>query len=673
MSDTPRDLGAPPAEGQRIQHNNVVYTTVREGRAYILVPEDSTKPGQVQQVFYNPIQQFNRDLTVLAIRAYGKERLQQKQSRMGRNADKKRKRKEQAQAGRPAKSPKLEEGSGAEADTEMKDAVEQPAEQPTEQPESELANPAGEAAEANGTEATPANETLQTAGNGDAASRKPVPFTILDALSASGLRALRYAHEVPFATKITANDILQTAADAIERNAIHNGVRDKINISVDDAMAHMYTVVVDELRRAVTRKPVPNTKYDVIDLDPYGSAAPFLDAAVQAVRDDGGLLCITCTDSGVWASNGYPEKCYSLYGGVPVKGWYSHEVGIRLILHAIEASAARYGLAMEPLLSLSVDFYCRVFVRIRRSPITVKFQGGKNMVVYSCGQGCGAWKTQLLMRNKAAPNKKGNGLFYKHGFAQAPTVPQNCEHCGSKMQLAGPMYAGRIHNNDFIKAVLAETEEAPADVYGTKERIRGVLHTALEEYLPSPEEQAAAEEGKQLPPEAQLAAIDPYPFYFLPPQVSGIIHCSSPPEDALRGALIGMGYRVTRSHIKAGSMKTDAPWSVIWHVFREWIRQRAPIKEENIKPGSVAYRLLGLGKHKAEKAAEAGEEKMETPAEGEAQEDAEPKDKPQDKSQELPPVVFDEKLGKYKQSQKLLRYQMNPRENWGPMTRAKGR
>ena len=35
--------------------------------------------------------------------------------------------------------------------------------------------------------------------------------------------------------------------------------------------------------------------YDVIDLDPYGSAAPFLDAAVQAIAD-GGLLSVTCTD-----------------------------------------------------------------------------------------------------------------------------------------------------------------------------------------------------------------------------------------------------------------------------------------------------------------------------------------------------------------------------------------
>jgi tRNA G26 N,N-dimethylase Trm1 len=36
----------------------------------------------------------------------------------------------------------------------------------------------------------------------------------------------------------------------------------------------------------------------VIDLDPYGSAAPFVDGAVQAVKS-GGLICVTCTDMAV--------------------------------------------------------------------------------------------------------------------------------------------------------------------------------------------------------------------------------------------------------------------------------------------------------------------------------------------------------------------------------------
>ena len=46
---------------------------------------------------------------------------------------------------------------------------------------------------------------------------------------------------------------------------------------------------------------------DVVDLDPYGTAAPFIDGAVQAIRD-GGLLCVTCTDLAVLATVNYPEK-----------------------------------------------------------------------------------------------------------------------------------------------------------------------------------------------------------------------------------------------------------------------------------------------------------------------------------------------------------------------------
>ena len=57
-----------------------------------------------------------------------------------------------------------------------------------------------------------------------------------------------------------------------------------------------------------------NEKFHVIDLDPYGTATPFIDSAIQGIRDEG-LLLVTCTDAGVLAGLGYPEKCFALYGG----------------------------------------------------------------------------------------------------------------------------------------------------------------------------------------------------------------------------------------------------------------------------------------------------------------------------------------------------------------------
>ena len=119
---------------------------------------------------------------------------------------------------------------------------------------------------------------------------------------------------------------------------------------------------------------------------PTGTAAPFLDAAIQCLAD-GGLLCVTCTDAGVFASNGYPEKAYALYGGIPCKGPWSHEAGLRIILNAIATTASKYGVAVEPLLSLSIDFYARVFVRLHKSPQDVKMLAGTTMMVYNCDAG----------------------------------------------------------------------------------------------------------------------------------------------------------------------------------------------------------------------------------------------------------------------------------------------
>lgn len=254
------------------------------------------------------------------------------------------------------------------------------------------------------------------------------PFQILDALSATGLRALRYARELPFVTSVTANDLSPNAVEMIAVNIKHNKLEDKIKTSTGNAMAHMYSLVGQE------GKGGPGPKYEVIDIDPYGTAVPFLDAAIQALSN-GGLLCVTCTDSGVFNSIGYSEKTFSLYGGLPVKGEHCHEAGLRLILHAINSSAAKYGISVEPLLSLSIDYYARVFVRVRRSPAAVKFHSSKTMTVYSCDHGCGAWKTQFLGRAVAQTSKKGQ-VTYKHGSAQGPTTSSLCEHCGSKMHVS---------------------------------------------------------------------------------------------------------------------------------------------------------------------------------------------------------------------------------------------
>ncbi|CAK7198804.1 RNA methyltransferase tRNA(m5U54)methyltransferase [Sporothrix eucalyptigena] len=712
------------------------YKTAQEGLARIYVPlsggdrkERQNGGGgpaiedHPQQVFYNPIQQFNRDLSVLAIKAYGthlnEKRVEAVLQKKEQLVSKKRKRKEERrnranEAGQSATTEPTEEDVGAKANEDSMEDVqtgeeERPAKveklaegQDVAQASTEAASqviPVAPAAQSQDpSQAQPTSDSAPPQSPPSTSSSSlltPPDIRILDALSATGLRALRYAHELPFGVSVTANDLLAAATESIRRNVALNGLTDKIEVTQSDALAHMYTVVAKDLTAAATAAATPgfknknndkprfkrSDKYDVIDLDPYGTGANFFDAAVQSVRSDGGLLCVTCTDAGVWASQGYPEKCFALYGGVPMKGSQSHEAGLRIVLHALASSAARYGLTITPLLSLSIDFYCRVFVTVNRSPASVKFLAGKTMVAYNCDQGCGAWTTQPLLRTHSQANKKGSGTFFKYTFAMGPTAGPRCEHCDSKTHLAGPMYAGPIHQADFIQRILDDLPNVSTDTYGTTHRIRGMLQTALEEIIepeaPQPrshrssgevkKEVAASTEPVPLTGEDALAAVDPAPFFFLPTNLAKAVHCNTPGEDPIRGALLLLGYQVTRSHCKAGSIKTDAPWTVLWDIMRAFVRQKSPVKRENIRPNTSAYRLLRIKEEEEEEAAAAEAAKT-------SGEEPKPKDTTINASGERQAIVFDEQLGRQlgRSGEKLVRYQLNPRENWGPMNRAKG-
>jgi tRNA (guanine26-N2/guanine27-N2)-dimethyltransferase len=709
----------------QVEYQGTKYNVIKEGLAHILNPpaQEAASKGpkrhlkeedQAQSVFYNPIQQFNRDLSVLAIRAYGehamdlrKKKTDQKMKKRAGNGEKKRKREddenENEQVPRPAPKEGEQEGNAEEN--------EQPVSAPIDQQ----------------TEANPEKQ------------HPPPSFTVLDALSATGLRALRYASELPFVTKVVGNDMSESAIKSMKTNIEYNKLEGRIQPNLGDARAFMYGLDHAD-------------KFDVIDLDPYGTAGPFLDGAVQAAKD-GGLLCVTCTDAGVWASTGYSEKAFALYGGIPIKGQHSHEGGLRLILNSLAMSASKYGISIEPLLSLSIDFYARVFVRVYRSPAQVKFNAGNTMLVWNCDAGCGAWSTQPIASTRERSDKNGNP-FYHYGITKGPTSSPTCEHCGTKTHLAGPMWAGPLHNPIFIQKILDMLPGADKQTYQTTARIEGMLTTALEEDLdlapskssvetstPNPETETeinikTSDSDKTsypaLIPRQPLTPKPLHPFYFSLSALSKVLHTTTPPIDEFRGAIAHLGYRSTRSHTKPNSIRTDAPWAVVWEVMREWVRQHAPNKSPSLKPGTAGAGIMaksrenlrvsaggdrkgegeGVGDQslstlktellaavqggrdvgdlvtKVEAAlyrsgarggnASAGKGKegvssgdASAPAQAATSTSTSPSKPPHPSTLE---VTFDAELGRQVSEQhtskRLVRYQLNPREHWGPLNRA---
>lgn len=258
--------------------------------------------------------------------------------------------------------------------------------------------------------------------------------------------------------------------------------------------------------------------------------------------------------------------------------------------------------------------------------------------------------------------------MWKHGLEQGPSAKETCAECGFKTHIGGPMYAGLLHDPEFIQRILDSLESLDADIYQTIPRIRGMLTVALEECLPPiiPTETSTTNLGQKdtalIPPASQAfingpAAIDPSPFLFMLPTLSKVVHTVTPHENAFRGALRHLGYRVTRSHTKGGCVKTDAPWSVIWRVMRAWVEKKSPIKAGSVRENTAGWKILGLGLSAEERKKQDNEYELgnEQSSDGQIQ------------------IVFDEKLGLEKDRNKLVRYQRNPRENWGPMAKAKAK
>ncbi|XP_064213539.1 tRNA (guanine(26)-N(2))-dimethyltransferase [Tribolium castaneum] len=366
-------------------------------------------------------------------------------------------------------------------------------------------------------------------------------ISILEALSATGLRSIRYAKEVKGVKEIIANDISIKAVEDIERNICDNGVEDLVVASHDDATMLMY-------------KNRKERRFDAIDLDPYGCPSIFLDSAVQTIKE-GGLLLVTATDMAVLAGNS-PETCYSKYGAISLRMKACHEMALRILLQCIEAHANRYGRYIAPLLSLSADFYVRVFVRVFTSPKKCKQTLSKLSMVHHC-TGCGSYVLQPLGVIKT--NEKTKQMKYglpTRGF------PNICEHCDHPFHVGGPVWNAPLHSPEFLAKLLTEIPENLA----TFKRIQGVLSVINEELVDAP-------------------------LYYTLEQLSGTLHVETPSMGAIRSAILNAGFQVSYTHMNKTSIKTNAPSELLWDVMRAWESQH-PVNKKRLVENSPATNIL---------------------------------------------------------------------------------
>lgn len=315
-------------------------------------------------------------------------------------------------------------------------------------------------------------------------------ITVCDAFGGTGIRAIRYAKEISGVEKAIVNDLNPLAVEFANDNIQLNNLK---NVSVCKQDANLI------LRNC-------KGKFDVVDIDPFGTPSPYVESAAASLRA-GGMICVTATDTSALCGT-YIEPCIRKYGAVPLKTEYCHENGLRILAGFVARTFSKYKKYIEVKFSHSTEHYMRIYASI--------------------GKGAANTDESLKSLGYIAHCKKClNRLVFK---GLAPVIPEKCPVCEGNLIVGGPLWCGEMYDPNFVSSMIREVGELTLN---TEEKALKLLNICLNE------------------------ANAPISYYEIH-KVCKNLKTSAPPLPDIMDRLRNEGYFVSRTHFSPTSIKTDA-------------------------------------------------------------------------------------------------------------------
>ncbi len=312
---------------------------------------------------------------------------------------------------------------------------------------------------------------------------------VLDAMTGCGVRPLRYGLEAG-ADWVWANEGNPDLANILEQN-LRSLPPDRIQITHQNA------------REVLLTCGAQGKRFDLIDVDNFGSPSCFIPLALEAIHLEG-LLYLTSTD-GRSTGGREPDISLKTFGAYARSHPAVHEQGLRLLIGQAAQGAASIGLGVEPLFSLFTGQVHRAMVRVVKHPtITPQIYG---FVAY-CHR-CGHFQT-VEWRHLGRVNCPG-----------CSAIPD------STPVVSGPLWLGPLHSPSAIAAMIPLAEE-----WGWRDQAKLLEVMAGEADLP--------------------------PYYYPLGAIGRFGHMDIPNRDRLISALRCRGYRAAITHVDPQAVKTNA-------------------------------------------------------------------------------------------------------------------
>jgi tRNA (guanine26-N2/guanine27-N2)-dimethyltransferase len=311
------------------------------------------------------------------------------------------------------------------------------------------------------------------------------PGTYLDAMGATGARGIRVAKECGI--PVTVNDRDPLAIEVIRRNAAHAGVQ-------------------VEVTRCDVNVLLSSRRFDAVDLDPFGTPAPFVDAAARSAKRH---LFVTATDTAPLCG-AHGRAGARRYFAHPVNNEYHGETGLRTLLGFVVREVVKYDRGIQPLLSFAREHAVRLHLKVRAGARAADETLERMGFILQCGR-----------------------CFCRE---ERPGLVPPCGECscGGRMVPIGPLWLGAMNDPGTIAGMLDRLPSVPLAAAGELFRLLSLLQEEL-----------------------------PTSSHFDYHRMAKVLRCSPPPMDVLLQRIGDAGFRVSRAHYSGTAIKTDAPVEVV--------------------------------------------------------------------------------------------------------------
>jgi tRNA (guanine26-N2/guanine27-N2)-dimethyltransferase len=240
--------------------------------------------------------------------------------------------------------------------------------------------------------------------------RETGELRVLEAMAGCGVRSLRYW--------------LESGANWLLTN---EGNPDRISLlesNLQAAIAKKHCqITCENAHRLFFRCFEKKDYYDLVDVDCFGSAAPYLSTALWATKI-GGLIYITSTD-GRTGTGHLPQNSLANYGAYARSHPAAKEQALRLIIGAMQQQAASQGRGIQPIFSFYTGETYRVMVRL----LSQQQLTPENYGFLGYCQTCGEYQT-------VSWRKLGRCL---------------CDRDNTPLTLTGAMWLGILHDRIYLK------------------------------------------------------------------------------------------------------------------------------------------------------------------------------------------------------------------------------